>query len=558
MPSAHRTPPGGPSYDGPMPLRVAFIAAECEPWAKTGGSATSSTPSPAPSAGCRARSTARSTSSCRATGVCPFPHGTAAGAAGPCPRSASPGGATELTDRRRRGERLPAPARRPPGGVRSRRDLRPAGRRRLRRQRLALRAVLPGGARDASTEGERPVDIIHLHDWHAGPAAIQRDAWLGGRPRPRAGRRWSSPSTTSPTTAGPPRRAPPAGARAGRRRPPGRRRRVDLLRAGIVRVEMANTVSPGFAREALTPEGGFGLDDALRAKGDRYVGILNGLDTAVWDPATDADLAATYSAADLAGKAACRADLSSGSGSTRTDDGAGPRDDRPARPAEGLRPAGRRGAAAARRPVPGSWSRAAATDDLAAGCGRSRPSEPDRVALIERFDRAMARRIYAGADFFLMPSRFEPCGHGPDDRAALRDAADRPPDRRAGRHGRRRGRDPGRGNRLRLRRRDAGGARGACEAAMAMRAAGGACLGRAGGARDGRRLRLADRLGAARNLCSSGVKLRSMSGSRSRAVATLRRLRESFIQMNDANRALLADFMCADAAASFESLRALA
>ena len=57
-----------------------------------------------------------------------------------------------------------------------------------------------------------------------------------------------------------------------------------------------NTVSPGFARESLTPELGFGLDATLRAKGDRFVGILNGLDTTVWDPATDADLAATYSA----------------------------------------------------------------------------------------------------------------------------------------------------------------------------------------------------------------------------------------------------------------------
>ena len=55
---------------------------------------------------------------------------------------------------------------------------------------------------------------------------------------------------------------------------------------------------------------------------------------------------------------------------------------------------------------------------------------PGRVALIERFDRDMARRIYAGADFFVMPSRFEPCGTGPDDRAALRHATDRPPHRR--------------------------------------------------------------------------------------------------------------------------------
>ena len=73
--------------------------------------------------------------------------------------------------------------------------------------------------------------------------------------------------------------------------------------------ELVNTVSPGFAAEALTPAFGMGLDGALRAKGDRFFGILNGLDTTVWDPATDADLAAPYSRGDRGGKAACRADL---------------------------------------------------------------------------------------------------------------------------------------------------------------------------------------------------------------------------------------------------------
>ena len=63
---------------------------------------------------------------------------------------------------------------------------------------------------------------------------------------------------------------------------------IDLLRVGIERSELVNTVSPGFAAEALTPEFGMGLDGTLRAKGDRFIGILNGLDTTVWDPATDA------------------------------------------------------------------------------------------------------------------------------------------------------------------------------------------------------------------------------------------------------------------------------
>jgi starch synthase len=174
---------------------------------------------------------------------------------------------------------------------------------------------------------------------------------------------------------------------------------------------MANTVSPGYAVESRTPELGFGLDGALRAKADRYVGILNGLDTTVWDPASDADLAAAYSAADLSGKAACRVDLLDRLGFDPTDDGPvlgmiGRLD-----PQKGFDlladAAPRLLAGGARLAVQGSGdpSIAATLRELAA-------ARPDRVALVERFDRAMARRIYGGADFFLMPSRFEPCGQG--------------------------------------------------------------------------------------------------------------------------------------------------
>jgi starch synthase len=161
----------------------------------------------------------------------------------------------------------------------------------------------------------------------------------------------------------------------------------------------------------LTPAGGFGLDDVLRAKGDRFVGILNGLDTTVWDPATDGELAATYSADDLRGKATCRADLLGRVGFDAADDGAilgmiGRLDpqkgfDLLAAAAPRLLDSG------ARIVVQGSGD-----PHLADAFRTLAAAEPARVALIERFDRAMARRIYAGADFFLMPSRFEPCGQG--------------------------------------------------------------------------------------------------------------------------------------------------
>jgi len=186
---------------------------------------------------------------------------------------------------------------------------------------------------------------------------------------------------------------------------------IDLLATGIERAELVNTVSPGFAREALTPEFGMGLDGALRAKRDRFIGILNGLDTAVWDPANDDDLAASYSRDDRGGKATCRADLLRKIGFDADDPGLvigmiGRLD--PQKGFDLLEAATpallERGV---RLVVQGSGHPSLA--DPFRGIAHARP---DRVAFIERFDRVMARRIYAGADCFAMPSRFEPCGQG--------------------------------------------------------------------------------------------------------------------------------------------------
>ena len=262
------------------------------------------------------------------------------------------------------------------------------------------------------TEPDRPVDILHLHDWHSGPAAIQRDSWLADDPvlgraaivmtlHNLAYHGWTGRDELGQLGLVPGGGVLPAGADG-----------IDLIREGIVRAEVVNTVSPGFAREALTPEGSFGLADALAAKGDRFVGILNGLDTVVWDPATDADLAAPFSAADLGGKVACRADLLARLGYDPADTesavlGMIGRLD----PQKGFDlihdAAPRLLDAGARIVVQGSGD-----PQLAAGLRALAAAHPDRVALVERFDRAMARRIYAGADFFLMPSRFEPCGTG--------------------------------------------------------------------------------------------------------------------------------------------------
>ena len=257
----------------------------------------------------------------------------------------------------------------------------------------------------------RPLDVLHLHDWHTGPAAIYRDIRYADDPvvggsailvtlHNLAYHGWTPRTALSQLGLAPGDGVIPPAADG-----------LDLLLTGIERAELVNTVSPGFAAEALTPDFGMGLDGALLAKGDRFLGILNGLDTKVWDPAMDADLAASYSREDRSGKLACRADLLTRIGFDPADDRAvigmvGRLDpqkgfDLLAAAAPALLARG------ARLVVQGSGHPALADPFRAIAAAR-----PDRVAFIERFDRVMARRIYAGADFFAMPSRFEPCGQG--------------------------------------------------------------------------------------------------------------------------------------------------
>ena len=258
---------------------------------------------------------------------------------------------------------------------------------------------------------ERPPDLIHLHDWHAAPALLFRDS-LTAKDPPGAGMAalltihnlayhgWTPADRLGELGFAPGDGVVPKGADG-----------LDLLRAGIERAELVNTVSPGFAAEALEPEQGMGLDGALRARGDRFFGILNGLDTDLWNPATDTSLPATFSAENRSGKATCRAELLGELGMDPADRGPllsmiGRLDrqkgfDLLAAAAPALVNRG------VRIGVLGSGS-----PELVSSLRKVAAANPDRVALVERFDRDLARRLYAGADGFVMPSLFEPCGTG--------------------------------------------------------------------------------------------------------------------------------------------------
>jgi starch synthase len=188
--------------------------------------------------------------------------------------------------------------------------------------------------------------------------------------------------------------------------------RISLLKGGVNRATIITTVSPRYALEIQTPDGGAGFDGILRRRSADLVGILNGIDAEQWNPATDRHLPQPFDATDLSGKRAAKAAVLRVYGLA---------DDR----------------SALERPLIGLISRmidqkgfdliAAAGDALVGrdasfavlGTGEPRYEDfwretalryPDRVGTRIGFDEGLAHLIEAGADMFLMPSQFEPCG----------------------------------------------------------------------------------------------------------------------------------------------------
>src|SRR5262249_55580613 len=84
---------------------------------------------------------------------------------------------------------------------------------------------------------------------------------------------------------------------------------VNFMKAGIRYADQVTAVSPTYAQEICTPEGGFGLDGVLRERRHALTGILNGTDTKSWNPNTDSHIAARYSSSEVSGKAVCKAEL---------------------------------------------------------------------------------------------------------------------------------------------------------------------------------------------------------------------------------------------------------
>jgi starch synthase len=186
--------------------------------------------------------------------------------------------------------------------------------------------------------------------------------------------------------------------------------KVNFLKGALVFADFITTVSRKYSQEIQTAEYGFGLEGVLRARASTVTGILNGVDYKVWSPQTDTFIKAPYSPDDLSGKLTCKQDLLAAFGVTTPD---------------------------LRLPVIGIVSRFAAQKGfdliaqvidrvareemiiVALGTGdkeyedlfrRLNQQFPQKILVRIGFDNALAHKIEAGSDMFLMPSRYEPCG----------------------------------------------------------------------------------------------------------------------------------------------------
>jgi len=186
---------------------------------------------------------------------------------------------------------------------------------------------------------------------------------------------------------------------------------INLLKGGIVFADIINTVSDTYSREIQTKEFGFGMEGVLNKRKKDLYGILNGLDYSIWNPETDGKIIKNFSVQDLSGKKASKADLQKICGLPVKD----------SIPLMGIvsRLAEQKGfdiliagmdeicQMDLQLVIIGAGDRK--YQDILAALAKKYPKV---ISLNLKFDETLARKIYAGSDIFLMPSKYEPCGLG--------------------------------------------------------------------------------------------------------------------------------------------------
>jgi starch synthase len=255
-----------------------------------------------------------------------------------------------------------------------------------------------------------PPDILHLNDWHTGFAAAELRTRRFIDPYYSRTRTLFSIHNLAYQGAFDPKELDWMGFGSQDRREPfisdGA---ASALKAGLLTSDALSTVSRRYALEIQTPEHGYGLEWILRARSDRLIGITNGVDYEVWNPATDKHLAAHYHADDLSGKRICKLDLLRRFGLPENLD----------RPiiATVSRLTPQKGMDLIKEAARSILETGATFIALGSGSKEyedflqaMRNHAPRQVGVYIGFNDPLAHQIEAGADMFLMPSLYEPCG----------------------------------------------------------------------------------------------------------------------------------------------------
>ncbi len=277
-------------------------------------------------------------------------------------------------------------------------------------QRFALLGWVAAHLAAGELDSHWTPDVLHLHDWHAAMAC----AYAVSHPGPSAATVFTIHNLAYqglfdqadfPLLGLPARLLVPGGLEF--------HGQLSFMKAGLKYAQRITTVSPTYAEEITTEQFGCGLDGVIRSRRAQISGILNGVDGAVWNPASDALIAAPYSANALDGKALCKAALQRELG-LNLDAGA---------PLFGVvsRLTPQKGldlvlAALPRLlegyPEGGAQLAVQGNGDpaLEVAFAAAAAAHPGRVSVRLVYDEKLAHRIMAGADALLVPSRFEPCG----------------------------------------------------------------------------------------------------------------------------------------------------
>ena len=271
-------------------------------------------------------------------------------------------------------------------------------------------AALAAVASDVATGAvaEFVPDIVHAHDWQAGLTAayLHYRGGDGGRPGTvmtvhNLAFQGQFPASLVPTLGLPWSAYTPEGVEY--------YGAIGFLKAGVALSDRITTVSPSYAAEIRTGDGGMGMDGLLRARAPDVRGILNGIDDAVWDPATDPLIARNFDATHLAERPANKAELQARLG-LAIDPGA---------LLFGVisRLTWQKGLDLLLEAVPDLLERGAqlallgsGDPALVEGFVTAAATHPGRVGCVIGYDETLAHLIQAGADAILVPSRFEPCG----------------------------------------------------------------------------------------------------------------------------------------------------